>query len=137
MGMVYHLIFLFQSCRLLNTILSFHNNREFHSSILGVIFWCHPLLLGCHFLSVEYHSLSLGCHFGCHSGFSVHFFCFCLLFCLLYWASVHLFCLHFRYNVHHLNYLAHRFHCFGVHSKFWGSYYRTAILFDEKMGNVK
>ena len=36
--MVYHLIFLFQSCRLLNTILSFHNNREFHSSILGVIF---------------------------------------------------------------------------------------------------
>ena len=54
--------------------------------------------------ALEYHSLSLGCHFGCHSEFSVH-----------------LFCLHFRYNVHHLYNLAYPFivlgftQSFGVH----------------------
>ena len=60
--------------------------------------------------------------FWCHSEFSVHFFCPLFLstffFCLLYWVSLHLFCLHFRYNVHHLNYLAYHFYCFRVNSKF-------------------
>ena len=59
---------------------------------------------------------------GGHSEFSVHLFTFLVLFfCLLYWASVHLFCLHFCYNVHHLHNLAYLFivlgftQSFGVH----------------------
>ena len=105
MCMVYHLIFLFSSSRLLTTILLLQQLRvSFFNSWCHS--WCHPLLLGCHFLNLEYHSL----HFGCHSEFSVHFFCFCLL----YWA-VHLFCLHFCYNIHHLHNLAYHFHCFGIH----------------------
>ena len=66
------------------------NNKEFHSLIFGVILGVILCFL-CHFLNLEYHSLSFGCHFrshfdchfGCHSEFSVH------LFCLLYCVSIH------------------------------------------------
>ena len=118
-GMVYHQIFLFQSSCLLTTILSFKRFASITDSFIlyyWVSFWVSysPFLVSS--FALEYHSLSLGCHFGCHSEFSVH-----------------LFCLLFRFNVHHLDYLAYHFYCFGVHfrvhfgvhSKFWGSYYRT------------
>ena len=120
-----------------HTVISevYFNNREFHSLIFGVIFGVIFTILGvilC-FLGVISLALSiilclLGVILGVIQNFLSTFLLFCPLFCLL-----------FRFNVHHLNYLVHRFHCFGVHfrvhfgvhSKFWGSYYRTAILFDK------
>ena len=42
---------------------------------------------------------------------------------------------HSEFSVHHLHNLTYLFIVLGfifeVHSKFWGSYYRTAILFDK------
>ena len=100
------------------------NNRAFHSSILGVILGVILCFLGVISLTL---SIIL-CILGVILNFLSTFLLFCPLFCLL-----------FRFNVHHLNYLVHCFYCFGVHfrvhfgvhSKFWGSYYRTAILFDK------
>ena len=122
-GVVYHLIFLFQSSRLLNPIQSF---QKFTSITESFILYFFVSFLVSFWI------------------FCPPFYVSCLLFCLLNWA-VHLFCLHFCYNVHHLHNLAYHFHClrvhfrvlFGVHSKFWGSYYRAAILFDKlwKMWN--
>ena len=42
------------------------NNKEFHSLIFGVIFTILGVILCflCHFLNLEYHSLSFGCHLG-------------------------------------------------------------------------
>ena len=74
MGMVYHLIFLFQSCCLLNTILSFQKFASITESFI------HQFLVS--FLVSSFASwVSLG----------VSFWIFCPLSggCLLYWVSVH------------------------------------------------
>ena len=106
----------------LHTIISevCFKNRELHSSILSVIL----CFLGVISLALSIILCLLGVILGVILNVLSTFLLFCPLFCLL-----------FRFNVHHLNYLVHRFHYFGVHfgvhSKFWGSYYRTAILFDK------
>ena len=104
-GMVYHIFFLFSSSRLLNpiTVISevWFKNREFHSLIFGVIF-----------------RVTLTVILGVILNFLSTFLLFCPLFCPL-------FCLLFRFNIYYLHNLEYHFHCFGVQSKFWGSYYRT------------
>ena len=116
------------------------NNREFHSSILGVILGVILCFLGVISLTL---SIIL-CILGVTLSVILNFLSTFLRLLSTFLSSLLSFCppflSTFRYNVHHLNYLAHRFHCLGVHfrvylgghSKFWGSYYSTAILFDEE-----
>lgn len=104
-------------------------NRGFHSSILGVI-------LGVIFCFLGVISLALSiilCLLGVILGVILNFLSTFLRFLSSF--SVYLFCLHFCYNDHHLHNLAYHFHCLwvhfkvylGVHSKFWGSCYRTCF----------
>ena len=105
------------------------NNKEFHSLIFGVIFTILGVILCflCHFLNLEYHSLSFGCHFsshfdchlGCHSEFSVH------LFCLLYCVSIH--------DIQKFEY---RFIVLGFTLGF-GVHIIVLPFYSLKMGNVK
>ena len=129
-------------------------NREFHSLIFGIILGVILSIMGIHcdivnLLYIIYKSYVLGVIFGvifnilgvilascvisltlsiilCLLGVILNFLSTFLLFCPL-------FCLLFRFNVYYLHNLEYHFHCFGVHfrvhfgvhSKFWGSYYRT------------
>ena len=96
-GMVYHIFFLFSSSRLLNPI-----------TVISEV-W---------FKNREFHSLIFGVIFRVTLtvilGVILNFLSTFLLFCPL-----------FRFNIYYLHNLEYHFHCFGVHSKFWGSYYRT------------
>ena len=96
-GMVYHIFFLFSSSRLLNPI-----------TVISEV-W---------FKNREFHSLIFGVIFRVTLtvilGVILNFLSTFLLFCPL-----------FRFNIYFLHNLEYHFHCFGVHSKFWGSYYRT------------
>ena len=107
--MVYRLIFLFSSSRLLNLILSFLKFASITESFILYFFCCHFWV-----------SFWIFCP---------PFYVSCPLFCLLYWVSVH-------FYVHHLHNLAYHFHCLGVHFRVhFGVHINVLTFYSIKMGN--
>ena len=110
MGMVYHLLFLFQSCRLLNPILiiqKFGSITEsfIHQFLVSFLVSYSPFLVSYSpFLESSFAFwVSLWLSFlGVILNFLSTFYVSCPLFCLLYWVSVH-------FSVHHLHNLAYLF----------------------------